>query len=64
MNRLAAPKARAAALPALSNRILLMSGGMLAAAAVAFAAPSAFAQSQPGGGAGFRGGEAVHDVIS
>ena len=50
MNRPAAP-ARAAALPALSNRILLMSGGMLAAAAVAFAAPAAFAQSQPGGGA-------------
>lgn len=45
--------ARAAArpLPALSNRVLLMSGGLLAAAAVAFAAPAAFAQSQPGGGA-------------
>ena len=51
MNRPAAPLARAAALPALSNRILLMSGGVLAAAAIAFVAPSAFAQSQPGGGA-------------
>ncbi len=42
---------RAATMPALSNRILLASGGVLAAAAIAFAAPSAFAQSQPGGGA-------------
>lgn len=50
MNR-PASKARADAAPALSNRILLMSGSLLAAAAVAFAAPGAFAQSQPGGGA-------------
>jgi uncharacterized protein YggE len=51
MKRPAASKARAAAAPALSNRILLVSGSLLAAAAVAFAAPAAFAQSQPGGGA-------------
>ena len=51
MNRPAAPKARAAALPAPSNRLLLASGSLLAALAVAFAAPAAFAQSQPGGGA-------------
>ena len=51
MNRPNASKSRAAAAPALSNRILLMSGSLLAAAAVAFAAPAAFAQSQPGGGA-------------
>ena len=51
MNRPAASQARIAALPALSNRIFLMSGGVLAAAAIAFAAPSAFAQSQPDGGA-------------
>lgn len=50
MNRPAASKARAA-LPALSNRVLLASGSFLAAVAVAFAAPAAFAQSQPGGGA-------------
>ena len=51
MTRPAASKARTAALPALSNRILLVSGGALAAAAIAFAAPAAFAQSQPVGGA-------------
>ena len=51
MIRPSASKARAAALPALSNRVLLVSGSLLAAAAVAFAAPAAFAQSQPGGGA-------------
>jgi uncharacterized protein len=51
MNRPAASKTRAAAPPALSNRVLLVSGSLLAAAAVAFAAPAAFAQSQPGGGA-------------
>lgn len=51
MTRSPAAKARVAAAPALSNRVLLVSGGLLAAAAVAFAAPSAFAQSQPGGGA-------------
>ena len=45
MNRPAASKARAAAAPALSNRVLLVSGSLLAAAAVAFAAPAAFAQS-------------------
>ena len=51
MKRPAAAQTRTAALPALSNRVLLVSGSLLAAAAVAFAAPGAFAQSQPGGGA-------------
>ncbi|WP_298744534.1 SIMPL domain-containing protein, partial [uncultured Brevundimonas sp.] len=51
MTRSPAPRAQAAALPALSDRVLLISGGLLAAAAVALAAPAAFAQSQPGGGA-------------
>ncbi len=51
MTRSPAAKARVVAAPALSNRALLVSGGLLAAAAIAFAAPSAFAQSQPGGGA-------------
>lgn len=50
MNR-PASKTRAATLPTLSNRVLLVSGSFLAAVAVAFAAPAAFAQSQPGGGA-------------
>ena len=45
------PTARAAAAPVLSNRALLVSGSLLAAAALAFAAPAARAQSQPGGGA-------------
>jgi uncharacterized protein YggE len=48
MNR---PAARAAALPAVSNRFLLMSGAVMAAVAVIAAAPAAFAQSQPVGGA-------------
>jgi uncharacterized protein YggE len=48
MNR---PVARAAALPAVSNRFLLMSGAVMAAVAVFAAAPAAFAQSQPVGGA-------------
>lgn len=43
--------ARAAAAPGLSNRLLLASGGLLAAAALALAAPAARAQSQPDGGA-------------
>ena len=47
----ASPRAAVAARPGLSDRWLLASGGLLAAATVAFAAPSAFAQSQPGGGA-------------
>ncbi|MEJ6790067.1 SIMPL domain-containing protein [Brevundimonas sp. BR2-1] len=48
MNR---PAATAAAAPAgLSNRLLLMSGAVMAAAAL-FAAPAARAQSQPDGGA-------------
>ena len=51
MNHRVSPQARVAAVPALSNRLLLMSGGVLAAAALAFAAPAAFAQSQPQGGA-------------
>ena len=41
---------RAAAAPALSNRLLLASSGLLAAAALALA-PAAHAQSQPDGGA-------------
>jgi uncharacterized protein YggE len=40
----------AAAAPAVSNRLLLMSGAVMAAAAL-FAAPAARAQSQPDGGA-------------
>lgn len=47
MNR---PAATAAAAPAVSNRLLLMSGAVMAAAAL-FAAPAARAQSQPDGGA-------------
>ena len=47
MNRPAAV-ARAAALPAVSNRILLMGGAVMAAVALLAAAPAAFAQSQPG----------------
>ena len=50
MNRPAAV-ARAAALPAVSNRILLMGGAVMAAVALLAAAPAAFAQSQPVGGA-------------
>jgi uncharacterized protein YggE len=48
MNRPAV--AAAVAAPAVSNRLLLMSGAVLAAAAL-FAAPAARAQSQPEGGA-------------
>ncbi|MFA4893624.1 SIMPL domain-containing protein [Brevundimonas sp.] len=47
MNR---PAARAVAAPAVSNRLLLLSGAAMAAAAL-FAAPAARAQSQPEGGA-------------
>ncbi|MDP3803339.1 SIMPL domain-containing protein [Brevundimonas sp.] len=47
MNRPAA----AVASPALSNRMLLMSGAVMAAAALFAAAPAARAQSQPEGGA-------------
>ena len=47
MNR---PAAQAIAAPAVSNRLLLMSGAVMAAAAL-FAAPAARAQSQPEGGA-------------
>ncbi|MGZ9100170.1 MAG: SIMPL domain-containing protein [Brevundimonas sp.] len=43
--------ARVAAPPALSNRMLLMSGAVMAAAALFAAAPAARAQSQPDGGA-------------
>ena len=43
--------ARTAASPALSNRLLLMSGAVMAAAALLTAAPAARAQSQPEGGA-------------
>ncbi|MDP2763233.1 MAG: SIMPL domain-containing protein [Brevundimonas sp.] len=43
--------ARVAAPPALSNRLLLMSGAVMAAAALFAAAPAARAQSQPDGGA-------------
>ena len=43
--------ARVAASPALSNRMLLMSGAVMAAAALLAAAPAAMAQSQPAGGA-------------
>jgi uncharacterized protein len=50
MNRPAAI-ARAAALPAVSNRLLLMGGAVMAAVALFAAAPAAFAQSQPVGGA-------------
>ncbi|HYC96705.1 SIMPL domain-containing protein [Brevundimonas sp.] len=50
MNR-PAPFVRAAALPAVSNRVLLMGGAVMAAVAMIAAAPAAFAQSQPGGGA-------------
>ncbi|HEY0601166.1 SIMPL domain-containing protein [Brevundimonas sp.] len=50
MNRPAAV-ARAAALPAVPNRILLLGGAVMAAVALVAAAPAAFAQSQPGGGA-------------
>lgn len=49
MNRPA--PARTAVAPAVSNRLLLVSGSLLAAAALAFAAPAARAQSQPDGGA-------------
>ena len=49
MNRPAA--ARTAAVPAPSSRWLLASGGLLAAVALAVAAPAARAQSQPVGGA-------------
>jgi len=45
------PAARAVAAPALSNRVLLMSGAVMAAAALFVAAPAARAQSQPEGGA-------------
>jgi uncharacterized protein YggE len=41
----------AAALPAVSNRALMIGGAMMAAAALALAAPAARAQSQPAGGA-------------
>ena len=41
----------AAATPALSNRMLMMSGAVMAAAALFAAAPAARAQSQPDGGA-------------
>ena len=53
MNRPVPAKAaaKAAALPAISNRLLLMSGAAMAAAALMLAAPSAHAQSQPSGGA-------------
>jgi uncharacterized protein YggE len=51
MTRPAPVSVRAAVRPALSNRALLVSGGLLAAAALAFAAPAARAQSQPDGGA-------------
>ena len=47
MNR---PVAAVVAAPAISNRLLLMSGAVMAAAAL-FAAPAARAQSQPDGGA-------------
>ena len=50
MNR-PAPVARTAALPAVSNRILLMGGAVMATVALLAAAPAAFAQSQPVGGA-------------
>lgn len=50
MNR-PVPAARIAPAPALSSRALLVSGGLLAAAALALAAPAARAQSQPEGGA-------------
>lgn len=43
--------AKAAAAPAVSNRLLLASGGLLAVVALALAAPAARAQSQPDGGA-------------
>lgn len=45
------PAARTAAAPALSNRMLMMSGAVMAAAALFAAAPAARAQSQPEGGA-------------
>ena len=48
MNR---PAARAVVAPAVSNRLLLMSGAVMAAAALFAAAPAARAQSQPEGGA-------------
>ncbi len=49
--------ASASSIPALSNRMLMMSGAVMAAAAL-FAAPAARAQSQPDGGAPM----AVHAV--
>ncbi|GAA0647621.1 SIMPL domain-containing protein [Brevundimonas lenta] len=45
------PRTAAAALPALSNRALMIGGALMAAAALTVAAPAAHAQSQPQGGA-------------
>ena len=45
------PTARLSAAPALSNRALMLTGAMMATAALFLAAPAAHAQSQPSGAA-------------